>query len=307
LNSNLALVFGGQGSQFTGMGKIFYETFSESKCVFNIASEVVGYDVSQICFEASQKELSKTMYCQICPLAVELAIYNALKKVNMQFDAVAGFSLGEYAALVVAGMIDIKTAFKLVKDRALAMETEVSDNAGRMVAVINLCIEDVDAICKKIGYTNASIANYNAFNQVSVSVSTEVFDDFIYCVKLLNGVVIPLKVSRPFHHLIMQPAANKFKDKLINVVYREPLFPTYMNVTGEPFSANDSLVDELYEHIVKPVQWIKTIQNMRVSGIDTFYEISPRPTLGPFINNITGGKATIIDVQKVLLNRYNHY
>lgn len=251
-----------------------------------------------MCFEVSQYELSKTIYCQICTLAVELAIYEVLKKKSILFDAISGFSLGEYAALTATGATDTKTAFELVNARAMA--TEVSNNIGKVVAVVNLDIEKVEAICKKFEDGKAAVTNYNSFNLIVVSVATKIFEDFVSCVKSANGRAIPLKVNRPFHHPMMQPAADKFKFNLDDVVFKEPILPIYMNITGELLSTNDSLSENLYDQIVKPVQWIKTIQNMRADGIDTFYEITPKPTLAAFIKDIEGMNAKIIDVENVL-------
>lgn len=298
-------MFGGQGSQFTGMGKRIYDFFSEARSVFDLASETVGYDVAKMCFEASQEELNKTIYCQVCTHAVELAIYEAFKKKNIRINAVAGFSLGEYSALVAAGVIDIKTAFELVNARAKAMENKVGDNIGNMVAIINLNIEKVEAICKKFGAGKVAVANYNSFNQIVVSVAKEIFDEFTSGVKSANGRAIPLKVSRPFHHPMMKPAADKFKANLDDVVFKEPILPIYINVTGEPLSTKDSLSVKLYEQIVKPVQWIKTIQSMRANNIDTFYEISPKTTLAAFIKNVAKRKVKIIDIQTALTNCEN--
>ncbi len=305
MHNKTALIFGGQGSQFTGMGKRIYDSFSEARSVFALASDVVGYDVATMCFESSQKELNKTIYCQICTFTVEMAIYEVFKKKNIRLNAVAGFSLGEYSALVAAEIIDIKTAFELVNARARAMENEVCDNIGNMVAIINLDIEKVEAICKKFGAGKVAIANYNSFNQIVVSVNKEIFDEFMSGVKSANGRAILLKVSRPFHHPMMKPAADKFKANLDGVLFKEPILPIYMNVTGEPLSTNDSLSVNLYEQIIKPVQWIKTIQNMSINGIDTFYEISPKTTLAAFIKNVAERKVKIIDIETVLLNCEN--
>ena len=305
LSNKVALTFGGQGSQFPEMGKAIYEAFSEARSVFVLAADIVGYDVAKMCFEAQQEDLNRTIYCQICTLTVELAIYEVFKKRNISLDAVAGFSLGEYAALVVAGVMEINTAFQLVNARAMAMENEVTDNTGKMVAVINLEISKLESICNKLGYDKAAVANYNSFNQAVVSVRIEIYDEFINCIKSAKGRAIPLKVNKPFHHPMMQAAADKFKYDLEGVVFQKPSLPIYMNVTGEPFSKDESLSEILYNQIVKPVQWIKIIQNMRANGIDTFYEISPRPTLTSFIKNIAEIDAKIINVQATLTNCKN--
>lgn len=236
----------------------------------------------------------------MCTIVVELAIYEVFKRKNIPFNAVTGFSLGEYAALVAAGVIDIKTTLKLVNARAKAMENEVSDHMGKMVAVINLDMERIERLCDKFGNKQVAVSNYNAFNQIVVSVASEIYNEFIGCVKLLNGRTVPLRVNRPFHHPMMLPAANKFKHDLDSVIFKEPTIPIYMNVTGTVLSQKDSLSEFLYDQIFKPVQWIKTIQNMKDNEIYTFYEICPKPTLESFIKNIIGNEAKVINVQNLI-------
>lgn len=301
MKNRTALVFGGQGSQFTGMGKIIHDSFPQTKKIFDIASMVVGYDVAKMCFEAPQEELSKTIYCQICTLAVELAIYETFKAENIVFHAVAGFSLGEYAALVAIDVIDIRTAFELVKARAMAMETEVKDNTGKMAAIINLTIEQVESICESFGDNKVSIANYNSYQQSVVSYYVDCFNELTVKVRSLGGRVIPLKVNRPFHHPMMHPAADKFKYALQKQNFNIPNYKLYLNVTGEEYRKSDLFAKKLYDQIFMPVQWIKTIENMLADGINLFYEISPKPTLGAFISNISNRKATIVDVQNDLI------
>lgn len=301
LESKAALIFGGQGSQFTGMGKKIYDSSAKARTVFELASSVVGYDVVSMCFEAPQEELNKTIYCQICTLAVELAIYEVFKENNIVFHAVAGFSLGEYAVLVASDVIDMKSAFELVQARAMAMETEVSDNVGKMAAIINLTVNQIEFICKDIGSEKATIANYNSFKQIVVSCAIDCFDELSNKVKSLGGRAIPLKVNRPFHHQIMRPAADKYKTDLQEQNFQTPKHEIYLNVTGEKYDKNDSLSEKLYEQIFMSVQWIKTIGNMLSDGITTFYEISPKPTLNAFIDNMSNGKAMIVDVQNEFL------
>jgi len=292
-----ALVFGGQGSQHTGVGQKVYNHSQKARSVFELASSIVGYDVAKMCFEASQEELNKTVYCQICTLAVELALYEVFKGRDIQIDAVAGFSLGEYAALVASNVISLETAFRLVSARAQAMEEAVKDGIGKMVAVINLDFELVETICESTGKDNAMIANYNSYKQVVVSLTVDIYDCFVDKVKSLGGHIVILKTNRPFHHTLMRPAAERYHDELQKYNFVSPDCPLYINVTGEKFIENDSFVTRLYEQIFMPVRWINTIENMLADGIKIFYEFSPKPTVGPFINNISGGKANIFDIQ----------
>ncbi len=302
LENKAALVFGGQGSQFTGMGMKIYESSTKARAVFELASAVVGYDVAKMCFQASQEELNKTIYCQICTLTVELAIYEIFKEKNIPFHSVVGFSLGEYAALMAAGVFDMRTAFELVQARATAMETEVDDNAGRMAAIINLTVDQIKSLCKELGNDKVVVANYNSYKQIVVSHGIDYFDELSNKVRSLGGRVIPLKVNRPFHHPMMRPAADKYSIDVRKQKLQVPDKDIYLNVTGEKHNKNDSLADKLYKQIFMPVQWIRTVENMLSDGIYTFYEISLKPTLDTFINNISNGKAKVFNVQKDLLS-----
>lgn len=302
MKNKAALVFGGQGSQFTGMGKKTYDSSENARTVFDLASSVVGYDIATMCFEAPQEELNKTIYCQICTLAVELAIYEVFKENNTSFHAVAGFSLGEYAALVAADVIDTRAAFELIQARATAMETEVKDEAGKMTAIVNLSADQIESICKDMGNEKATIANYNSYKQIVVSCTIDCFDELSHRLKSLGGYAIPLKVNRPFHHQMMRPAANKYKSSLQEQNFQAPKYEIYLNVTGDKYNKNEPLSEKLYEQIFMPVQWIKTIENILSDGITTFCEISPKPTLNSFIDNISNGKAMIVDIQNEVIN-----
>ena len=296
-----AFVFGGQGLQYTGMGQKIYNHSQKARDVFDLASSIVGYDVARMCFAAPQDELNKTIYCQTCTLTIELAIYNVFKEQGIRPDALSGFSLGEYSALVASNVIGMDNAFKLVSARAQAMENSIKDGIGKMVAVINLNKEQVEEICGSIGNNNAMIANYNSYNQLVVSLATDIYDNFVEKIKYQGGRIIPLRVNRPFHHSMMRPAADKYHIELHEHKFKTPDCDLYLNVTGEKVVDADLIQEKLYEQIFMPVQWIKTIENMLSEGVDTFYEISPKLTLASFINNISGNCAKIVDVQNVIV------
>jgi len=215
----------------------------------------------------------------------------------LPFDAVSGFSLGEYAALVAANIIDMKTAIELVNVRTRVMNDSISDNMGKMIAVMNLNIEDIEKICEIYGYDSVAISNYNSFNQVVVSVSGKILDEFIKTIKSQKGKVYVLNIDRPFHHIMMKPMADLFKSYLITTKFNKPTIPIYMNATGRMYLENDSFQELLYKQIFKPVQWIKIVQNMKNDHINTFYELSPKPVLSSFIRNIIGSNADINCIQ----------
>ena len=301
MENRVALVFGGQGSQFPGMGRRLYESSAKVRAVFELSSSVVGYDVAQMCFHGSQEKLNKTIYCQVCTLTVELAIYEMFKDINISFHSVAGFSLGEYAALMATDVIDMRTALELIHSRAKVMETEVDDNAGRMAAIINLNVEQIELLCEWLGNNNVAVANYNSYNQVVVSYSVDCFNDLSNMVRSFGGRIIPLKVNRPYHHPIILPAADNVVLEFQKHELQIPNKDIYLNVTGEKHNRDVSLIDKLYKQIFLPVQWTRMVENMLADGIYTFYEISPKPTLDSFINNISNGKAIVINVQNDLL------
>lgn len=296
-------MFCGQGSQFSGMGMKLYRSSAKVRAVFELSSSVVGYDVAKMCFFGLQEELNKTIYCQVCTLTVELAIYEMFKDMNIPFHSAAGFSLGEYAALMAAGVIDIKTALELVHSRSKAMEAEIDENAGRMTAIINLNVEQVESLCEWFGKNNVAVANYNSYDQVVVSHSMDCFNDLSNAVRSLGGHIIPLKVNRPFHHPMMLPAADKYALEFRKHEFQIPNKDVYLNVTGKKYDRDDSLIDKLYKQIFLPVQWTRIVENMLADGIYIFYEIGPKPILGSFINNISNGRATIINVQNDLLSK----
>lgn len=302
MEDKVALVFGGQGSQYTGMGMRIYKLYEEAKAVFELASSVVGYDVAKMCFEASQEVLNKTIFCQICTLTVELAIYKIFLKRNIPYHIVAGFSLGEYSALVASGILDMRNAFELVKVRATAMETETKENIGRMIAVINLSVSQVEALCKEFGNDKLFISNFNSYNQIVVSCINESLTEVMLRVRSLGGIAIPLKVNKLFHHPTMRSAADEYKVYLNTQHFNRPQKDIFLNVTGGKSYSGDELKNELYEQIYTPVQWIKTVENIIADGVTKFYEISPKPTLATLINNISKGTAMVMDVQEQVLN-----
>lgn len=302
MGNKAALVFCGQGSQFPGMGMKLYGSSTMVRAVFELSSSVFGYNVAKMCFQGPQEKLNETIYCQACTLTLELAIYEMFKDMNIPFHSAAGFSLGEYAALMATGVIDMRTSLELVHSRSKVMEMEVDNNAGRMAAIIDLNVEQIESLCERLGKSNVAIANYNSYEQIVVSHSVDCYKDLSNIVRSFGGCIIPLKVNRPFHHLIMQPAANKYVLELRKYKLQIPNKDIYLNVTGEKHDIDDSLIDKLYKQIFSPVQWIRTIENMLADGIYTFYEISPKPTLASFINNISDGKAIVINVQNDLLS-----
>lgn len=294
-----ALLFSGQGSQFVGMGKSVYEYSKKAREVFDISTKVVGCNMADLCFSGPSEILNKTFFSQLGILTVELALYETFKELNVDICAVAGLSLGEYAALFATGVINLKETFELVSFRAMAMEKEISEDVGRMIAVIKCNINDLRSICNNIGLEKCGVSNYNSDEQVTISVKKEYYNILIKEIRDLNGLIIPLNINRPFHHKLMKPAADVYLQTLSRFSFRKPSKPLYLNVTGKVYDNNTSFVDILYRQIYEPVLWKNIIDSMLIEGITEFYEISPKSILHSFIKNTGNNDIKLIDVNKL--------
>lgn len=302
-NNKTALVFGGQGGRFVGMNRTLYDCSSKAQDIFRIASRVTGYDVERLCFEPRLVEKKKTIYGQVCIAAIEVAIYEIFKEYDVSIDSIAGFSLGEYPALIASGVLDVENLFKLVQERSIVIDEAISDELGRMMVVEGISNDYVNDICAELGYDNVSIANYNSYNQVVLSLKKDYVKRTIDSIKYRGGITLLLDVLRPFHHVMMFPAAEKYKKYLANYHFDNPKVPLYSNVTGEEYNECCVIPDLLYKHIYSPVQWIRIIRNMLDNGIRTFYEISSRKQVDRLIYNIAQGlDISVINVQDMLIN-----
>lgn len=296
-----AIVFGGQGSQYVGMGKKAYDSYHRVKEVFAIASEITGFDVANLCFDANINGLNTPICSQICSLTLELAIHEVFKEQEIEITAAAGFSLGEYAALVATGVIEINAAIELVYRRATLVQKTISESLGMMVAVIGLNINRVQEVCELFDKELLAIANYNSYQQVVVSLTRDLFGAFSKEIRAIGGRVIPLSVSHPYHHPLMLPAANKYQKYLLKTNFQPPKYDLYMNVSGEQFLEEERcFAGLLYQHMIKPVQWITLINNMALDGVTCVYEISAKPVLAEFIKNISNDAISVVDVNQFI-------
>lgn len=294
------LVFGGQGSQFPGMGRNLYESSKSAREVYQLACNVTQMDVKKISFNYTAEQLQNSLNCQIATITLELAMYETFKNSNIDISSVAGFSLGEYAALVASGVITCRQALELVLLRAKAMEQQVSDNIGRMIAVINMNVEKIQRVCDAIGNDKAAIANYNSYNQIVVSVSLDHVRNFIDFIRNEKGHCIQLRVNKPYHHKMMYPSATAFQPVIKRVSFSTPQIPIYVNTTGGKLRDYKSLDVMLLNQMVSPVQWIKTVENMIADGIDTFYEIGPKVVLSDFIKQISKNQVNTVNVMNLV-------
>lgn len=286
--SKTAFIFPGQGSQYVGMGKEFYENLPICREVYDLASEVTGLDLPKLCFMENE-QIHQTEYTQICMLATEVAIYMALEQNGYQPDVTAGLSLGEYGALVASGVMTAEEAFEVVRKRGIYMQQAVP-TGGAMAAVLGLDGEKIEQICEQTEeqmQLTVSVANYNCPGQIVISGKAEAVQTAGEACKEAGAKrVVPLKVSGPFHSKLLTDAGKQLREALDKVEIRENFVPYIANVTAD-YVTEQSQVKPLLEcQIYSPVRWQQTIERMLADGVDEFVELGPGKTLSGFIKKI---------------------
>ena len=281
-------MFPGQGSQYIGMGKEFYEQIPICKEVYDLASEVTGLDIPALCFEENEK-LNITEYTQICMLTTEAAIYMALEQNGYQPDVTAGLSLGEYGALIASGVMTAEEAFELVRKRGIFMQ-EAVPAGGAMAAVLGLDAAAIEQICRETAEqtgSEVSIANYNCPGQIVISGQEEAVHLAGETCKASGAKrVVPLKVSGPFHSKMLQGAGEKLKEELKKVEISDSFVPYIANVTADYVTKKEEVKPLLASQVSSSVRWQQTIERLLADGADEFVEIGPGRTLSGFVKKV---------------------
>ena len=281
-------MFPGQGSQYIGMGKEFYEQIPICKEVYDLASEVTGLDIPALCFEENEK-INITEYTQICMLATEAAIYMALEQNGYQPDVTAGLSLGEYGALIASGVMTAEEAFELVRKRGIFMQ-EAVPAGGAMAAVLGLDAAAIEQICRETAEqtgSEVSIANYNCPGQIVISGQEEAVHLAGETCKASGAKrVVPLKVSGPFHSKMLQGAGEKLKEELKKVEISDSFVPYIANVTAGYVTKKEEVKPLLASQVSSSVRWQQTIERLLADGADEFVEIGPGRTLSGFVKKV---------------------
>ena len=284
----IAFVFAGQGAQYSGMGQSLCEASPAAKAVFDTADQLRP-GTSQQCFTGTAEELSITKNTQPCLYCVDLAAAKALEEAGVTPDYVAGFSLGEIAALAYAGVFTEEQGFDFVCKRAQAMQQAGEENPGAMAAVLKLKNEQVEELCA--GFEKVWPVNYNCPGQLVCAGEKSQIEEFCGKVAEAGGKAVPLAVSGGFHSPFMESASQTLKGVLEPMELGEAKVPVYANFTAQPY---DGTAKELVTQQVKnPVRWQETVENLCALGVDTFIECGPGKTLCGLIRKTVKGVKTL--------------
>ena len=297
--SKTALVFPGQGAQYTGMAKDLYESFEVAKEVIDIADSLMDFDlISMMHDEDKKSELSKTENTQPALLTHSMAIMEILSKYeSFKYDACLGLSLGEYSALTAANAMDFRDAVSLVRKRGLIMSNEVADGEGAMCAVIGANRELIEECILKLESGTVEIANYNSPAQIVISGEKAAVEEAAVLLKE-NGAkrAIMLDVSGPFHSSLLKGAGEKLKLELDKVDMKEPSVDVVSNVDANIHKDPDEIKSILVKQVYSSVLWEDSISKLIDEGFDRFIEIGPGKTLRAFIKKIASKKKADVEI-----------
>ena len=289
--SKIAFMFPGQGAQYIGMGKDFYDAVPESRRMFELASEASGLDVAALCFEENEN-INITEYTQIAMLAAEVAMLKAVEERGIKPDVTAGLSLGEYGALAASGVMSEADVFKVVRKRGLYMQ-EAVPTGGAMTAVLGLDADVIEKVCEETPGI-VSIANYNCPGQIVITGEEAAVSKAAQALAQAGAKrCVPLKVSGPFHSKMLTGAGEKLGKVLADVEIGEIEVPYLANVTADYVTDKGQVKELLEKQVSSSVRWQQTIERMLADGVDTFIEIGPGKTLSGFMRKIDRDVKTI--------------
>ena len=287
--SKLAFVFPGQGAQTVGMGKDFCQQYDVAKKLFQQADEALGYSIKEMCFEGPAEDLQLTANTQPAILTMSVIANEILKEHGIQPEVTGGHSLGEYSALVAAGVLDFQDAVLLVHKRGQFMQEAVPVGQGGMAAILGLADEVIVDACEKATKTTGEVqaVNFNCPGQTVIAGTTAGVEAAVETLKeagAKKAVILP--VSAPFHSTLMKPAAEKLAVELDKVTIRDAKIPVVSNFTGELETKADEIKANLVAQADHPVKWIACVNTMKEFGADTFVEAGPGKTLCGFNRRI---------------------
>ncbi|MCF7816503.1 MAG: ACP S-malonyltransferase [Kiritimatiellales bacterium] len=280
-----AIVFPGQGSQIVGMGKDFTEAIPQCKTLFDQANEILGYDLATICFDGPQDELNKSNHAQLGIFVASVAAFRALeiKQPDLEYQLLAGHSLGEWTALHIAGVVGFEDTIRILRARGEAMQAACEANPGAMLAVMGVDGDDLLKIAVNAG---CYVANFNSLGQTVLSGTADSIGKAEELMKAAGAKrAIRLPVAGGFHSPLMQPAADIMTDFLAGIEFSGEKVPVLSNVTAQPHG-NASVKDDMVKQITSSVQWVSIIQWMAANGVEEIIECGPGKVLAGLIKRI---------------------
>lgn len=291
-----AFIFPGQGAQYCGMGQDFYENSKTAKAVFDRATELLGFSMPELCFEKNDR-LDITEYTQAAMVTVSVAMMKVMEEQGFRPDVAAGLSLGEYPALVAAGVMSADDAILTVRKRGILMQEAVPAGIGGMSAVLGMTAEQINEVVDPI--ENVQVANYNCPGQIVISGKKEAVEEASEKLKEAGARrVLPLNVSGPFHSYLLEDAGKKLGEYLENVTISEPVIPYVANVTAQYVTSAADVKPLLEKQVSSSVRWQQSVETMLADGVDRFIEIGPGKTLSGFIKKIDKG-AAVLNIEKL--------
>ena len=294
--SRIAFIYPGQGAQVCGMGQDFYEQTETGKKVFDLATEILGFSLPELCFEKNDR-LDITEYTQAAMVTTSIAMTKVLEENGVKPDVTAGLSLGEYCALYAAGVMSEKDEIATVRQRGILMQEAVPVGQGAMAAVLAMDASAIEEVIADID--GVQIANYNCPGQIVISGKKEAVETA--CEKLKEAGAkrtIMLNVSGPFHSKMLTGAGEKLGEVLASVEVHKPQIPYVANVTAAYVTEADEVKPLLTKQVSSSVRWQQSVETMLADGVDTFIEIGPGKTLAGFMRKIDRS-AKVYNVEKL--------
>lgn len=290
--SRIAFLFPGQGAQFVGMGRRLYESLPAARRLYEEANRILGYDLAKLCFEGPAETLDSTVYSQPAIFVTSLAAVEALRAespdVVLSCEAAAGLSLGEYSALVFAGVMDFEDGLLLVQKRGAAMQEAADATPGGMVSILGLELVEVERICREASQGEIlQVANLLCPGVTVISGTTAACERAAdLAVKAGAARVLPVAVAGAFHTPIMCPADKRLAEAIASVRLRRPRITVVFNVDGRPHEDPAEIRQLLIRQVVQPVLWEESIRFLLGQGFDQFYEVGPGRVLRGLMRRI---------------------